>query len=357
VLLTLMAFIRMIEPILPALEVLAVSPSLTPGQAFSELRHTTSLGALLHLSLVALFVLAAMLARGLYRRRGWAGDGSLVVASVFAAFAEVNSAIYSGISPGYLTGVDVLQLAFLLALLLGLAADARVAFRALRRTNAILERRRGADVAHAGREERSRLSREFHDGLAQDLWLAKLKVGRLLSLRDVGPEAIALSKELSTAIDASLAEARQAVMALRMPDEGSFSELLSRYVDDFSDAYGLPADFSCEEGLPPLEPAVQAELMRIAQESLNNARRHSNATLVRVEMRTENDQLRLAIIDNGRGFDVTAIRTESFGLASMRERALLIGGQLEIESQPDHGTRVSIHLPLPGAIAPRPDVG
>ena len=266
---------------------------------------------------------------------------------MFAAFAAANAAIYSGISPGYLTEVDLLRLAFVLALLLGLAADARVAFRALRRTNASLERTRGDDAANAGLEERSRLSRELHDGLAQDLWLAKLKVGRLLSLPDVGPEAIALSEELSAAIEASLAEARQAVMALRMPDEGSFSELLSRYVDDFSDAFGLPADFSCDEDLPPLEPAVQAELMRIAQESLTNARRHSDAALIRVELGIEEDHLRLAIIDNGRGFDMAAIRTGAFGLASMRERALLIGGQLEIESRPDHGTRVSVRLPLP----------
>jgi two-component system sensor histidine kinase UhpB len=132
-----------------------------------------------------------------------------------------------------------------------------------------------------------------------------------------------------------------------MPDEGSFSELLNRYVDDFSDAFGLPADFFCEVDLPPLEPAVQAELMRIAQESLNNARRHSGAQLIRVEVGMENNQLRLAIIDNGRGFDMRAIRKGAFGLASMRERALLIGGQLEIKSRPEHGTRVSIVLPVP----------
>ena len=157
VLLTLMAFIRMIEPILPALEVLAVSPSLTPGQeAFSELRHTTPLGAFLQLSLAGLFALAATLARRLYRRRRRAGDGSLVVASVFAAFAEANAAIYSGISPGYLTGVDVLRLASMLALFLGLAADARVALRALRRTNATLERAGRDDVARGvGRNVRA----------------------------------------------------------------------------------------------------------------------------------------------------------------------------------------------------------
>ena len=356
VLLTFMALVRLLEPILPALEHLAGGPDLTPGQeAFSELRHPTPLGALLQLALAALFVLAATLARRLYRRRRRAGDGSLVVASVFAAFAEAHAAIYPGISPGYLTGVDVLRLAFLLALFLGLAAEARVALRALRRTNATVAWTSLADAARGGQEERSRLSRELHDGLAQDLWLAKLKVGRLRSLRDIGPEATALSEELSVAIDAGLAEARQAVMALHMPGEGSFSELLSRYVDDFSDAFGLRAEFSCDEDLPALQPVVLAELMRIAQESLNNVRRHADATLIRVEVRIKSDHLRLAIIDNGRGFDIAATRTGAFGLAGMRERALLIGGQLEIESRPQGGTSIFVDLPLPAATTPHPD--
>jgi signal transduction histidine kinase len=352
VLLTFMALARLLEPNLPELESLAAGASSTPEQqAAGELRHSTALGALLQLSLAVLFVVAAVLARGLYRRRGWASDALLIVALVFGAFSAVNAAIHSTAPPGYLTEVGLLQVAFVLLLVLGRAADARGAFRALRRTNVTLERTRGDDAATAGLEERSRLSRELHDGLAQNLWLAKLKVGRLLSLPDVGPEAIALSEELGSAIEASLAEARQAVMTLRTPEEGTFPELLGRYVDDFSDAFGLPADFSFDEDLPPLEPAVQAELMRIAQESLTNARRHSDAALIRVELGVEHDQLTLAIIDNGRGFDMATIRKGAFGLASMRERAVLVGGQLEIESGPDHGTRVSVRLPLPATRA------
>ena len=357
VVLAVMALVGLLEPILPALALSAVGPGQASSQdALVELPRMTALGEFVQLSLAAVFVVAAILARRLYRRRRWAADGCLIVASVFAAFAEANAAIYSGTSPGYLTGVDVLRLAFLVALFVGLAADARVTLHALRSTNTTLQRTRGDDAAQAGREERSRLSRELHDGLAQDLWLAKLKVSRLRSLRDIGPEAIALSEELGAAIDAGLAEARQAVMALRVPDEGSFSELMSQYVDDFSDAFGLSADFTCDEELPRLQPAVQAELMRIAQEALNNVQRHANATLIRVRLRSESDHLRLTIIDNGRGFEPTAIRMGSFGLASMRERALLIGGQLKIESQPQRGTSVLVDLPLPSAAALEPHV-
>lgn len=312
-------------------------------------------GALINLMLAALFVLVATLARRLYRRRRRAGDAFLVVASVFAAFAEGNEAIFSVMSPGYLSAVDVLRLAFEMTLLLGLVADARIGVQAHQWASATVAGTRRDDVARGGREERSRISRELHDGLAQDLWLAKLKVGCLLSRRDLGPEAIALSQELSIAIDAGLAQTRQAVMALRRPAEGSFLDLLRGYVDDFSDAFGVSVDFSCDEGMPLLDPAVQAELIRIAQEAMNNARRHADPTLVRVTARIEGNHLRLAIIDNGCGFDLTAVRRGAVGLTSMRERAQLIGGQLNIKSRPQEGTSIVVDLPLPTATTPQAD--
>ena len=352
VLLGLFLLLPVLEPILPPL-VSGLRAGSTPPEG---LALSTPLGVFLHMSNAALFVLAAVIARRLYRRRGWAADGSVVVAAVIAAFFEANTAFVPIISPDQITTIDLLLLAFELALFFGLAADARAALRGRRRRNAMLERRRGDDVARGGLEERSRLSRELHDGLAQDLWLAKLKVGRLLSLPDAPPEAIAISQELGIAIDAGLAVARQAVLALRAPGEGSFPEVLTQYVDDFSDAFGLPTQVTCEGDLPALGPATQAELMRIAQESLMNARRHADATLIRVVLRSDEHQLHLAIIDNGRGFQMDQTRRKAFGLGSMRERAALIGGRLTIESQPQGGTSVVLDLPLGTATARRRDV-
>ena len=355
-LLALMAIAPLLEPILPGLGRFSQGGGLTSGPpALSDLSGRTPLGAFINLALAALFLVVVGLARRLYRRHRRPGDAFLIVASMFAAFAEGNAAINSAISPGYLTAVDVLRLAFELMLLLGLVVDARLGLRTLRRASATVAGTRRDDVARGGQEERSRISRELHDGLAQDLWLAKLKVGRLLSQRDLGPEAIALSQELSVAIDAGLAEARQAVMALHLPGEGTFSELLRGYADDFSDTFGVPVDFSCDEDLPLLEPGVQAELVRIAQESLNNVRRHADPTLVHVTVRIEDAHLLLAIIDNGRGFDLTAARRSAFGLASMRERAQLIGGQLYIESRLQGGTRIVVDVPLPAATRPPAD--
>jgi signal transduction histidine kinase len=356
VLLGLIAVAQELEPIFPPLVLLGGGPGSAPGQGTSTLlAQTTALGGTMHLSIAVLFLVAAVFARGLFLRRAWVADRYVVVALVVAAFAEINAGFDPGVLPGYVSPTNVLRLGVEVALLFGLVADARVALRGRRMRNAMLERRRGEDIARGGREERSRLSRELHDALAQDLWLAKLKVGRLLALPDAAPEAIAISRELSTAIDTGLAVARQAVLALRAPVEGSFSEALSRYVDEYSDAFGLPTQFTTAGALPALDPAVQAELMRIAQESLMNARRHADATLIRVVVRMDGDTLRLEIVDNGRGFDTAETQWEAFGLSSMRERAALIGGRLKIESQPQGGTSVVVDVPINKATVRHPE--
>ena len=350
VLLAVLALAPAFEPSLPALTWSPrIAGSAAGTGAFVAPAYATTLGSVVQVSLAALFSAAAVLGRRSFLRRRWLGDASGVLALILAAFAAADAVVYSASTPGYVSGADVLSVAFLLTLLLGLAAGSHATHRALRKTNATLRVTRRHDAARAGLEERSRLARELHDGLAQDLWVAKLKVGRLLSLSGLHPEVAELSGELNSAIESGLAEARQAVMALRVPDDASFAELLSRYVDDFSDGFGLRAEFECEALLPPLEPATQAELMRIAQEALNNARRHSDATLVRVSVVVQQDHLRLRIDDDGRGFDMAAIRRGAFGLASMQERAALIGGQLRIVSGPHHGTNISVDLPVPHA--------
>jgi two-component system nitrate/nitrite sensor histidine kinase NarX len=152
-------------------------------------------------------------------------------------------------------------------------------------------------VRRAALEERTRLSRELHDGLAQDLWLAKLKIGRLSAMPATSSrEAKAVCDELTGAIDAGLADARQAVMALRLGSEPAVSlrELMAHYVDDFGDRFGLRAEFDCEGELPRLTPRAEAELLRIAQEALNNVVRHADATVVRVRAGVVDSNLELA---------------------------------------------------------------
>ncbi len=307
------------------------------------------LGAVAQVLAASLFLWAAGLSRRLHRRDGLIGDGYLAIGFVFAAFAQVHTAIFPGTYTGLVTSGDVLRLAFDVILLLGIQAQATAILAHLRSVNADLARLGQADVQRAGLEERARLSRELHDGLAQDLWLAKLTTGRLAGLADLGTEARALAGELSHTIDTGIAEAQQAIAALREPTEptcSSFSELLSRCVYEFGDRFGLRVEFTCEQHLPQLTAPAQAEALRIAQEALNNVRRHADATVVRVRAGVESGRFVVVVGDNGRGFNPDTVGRTAFGLASMRERAALIGGELRIDSRPLDGTRVSLLVPL-----------
>jgi signal transduction histidine kinase len=95
-----------------------------------------------------------------------------------------------------------------------------------------------------------------------------------------------------------------------------------------------------------LPPSVEEGLYRIAQEALNNALKHAQATSVRVTLSTGEDSVYLAVRDNGQGFDPTAEHIAGLGLTSMRERITELGGELRIDARPGQGTVVWVRLPL-----------
>jgi signal transduction histidine kinase len=135
-------------------------------------------------------------------------------------------------------------------------------------------------------------------------------------------------------------------MAMRVDPSAasSLEEVLRSYVEDFSDRFGVRAEFDSEGTLQRLPPRTEAEVLRIVQEALNNVRRHADATLVRVRTEREGPISRISVTDNGRGFDPLAVPPESYGLRGMRERADLVGASLEIRSRPADGTRISVEV-------------
>jgi two-component system nitrate/nitrite sensor histidine kinase NarX len=150
-----------------------------------------------------------------------------------------------------------------------------------------------------------------------------------------------------TAIDAALAEARQAVMAMRAdPSRGStLEDVLDSYVDDFADRFGLRAEFQADGVRGRLAPRSEAEVLRIVQEALNNVRRHADATLVRVSVERPDGRVRVTVADNGKGFDPESVGDDRYGLRGMRERAEMVGAELRIDSRPADGTRIILDLP------------
>jgi signal transduction histidine kinase len=193
--------------------------------------------------------------------------------------------------------------------------------------------------------ERARLAREIHDGLAQDLWLAKMTAAKLARHPGLDPEARALCDELLRSIDSGLAEARTAVLSMSSAAEGiiTLSELMERQVEEFSDRFGLRVNAHIEEG-QAVPPRVSIEMLRILQEALNNVRKHATARRIIVRLHYRRGSLVLSIRDNGIGFDPEIVE-RGFGRQSMHVRAQSIGARLKIASVPGHGTTVTLRVP------------
>jgi signal transduction histidine kinase len=347
VLLALAGFVAIAQAQLPALldpvaaERLRQNPTQALGLASGPLL------ASLQLAVAVGYLAAGYMAFREWQRRHAITDAWLAAGLIIAGFSQVHAGVHPGAYASLVTSADFLRVGFYLALLLGLAAERRSDVRNLRWANIELLRLRDADTARAALQERARLAREIHDGLAQDLWYAKLKQSRLEQAGVLSEEQATLAHEVTDAIDAALAEARHAVSAMRLTDEGPLDGLIEHYVEDYADRYGIRATFEREGNPPTLATRAQVEVLRIVQESLNNVRKHADATTVRVVLGGTSDALVITVIDNGRGFDPGLGDGAGFGMESMRQRAALIGAQIRVDSRPQDGTRLALTVPVP----------
>jgi two-component system sensor histidine kinase DegS len=213
----------------------------------------------------------------------------------------------------------------------------------------------GADDAHsagplriiqAQEAERQRLAEEIHDGPAQVLTNAIFQVEYLDRVIDGSTRtAHAELSFLRTMLREGLDEVRGYITELRPPavDVG-LAEALAEQGRDFAARHGIPVDVSVNGIDQRLTPDEKASVLRIAQEALQNVRKHSAASQVRIDMEADE----LVIGDNGRGFDVMRLAsgaTRNFGLHFMRERAELMQSTLRIESRQGEGTRILLRLP------------
>lgn len=195
--------------------------------------------------------------------------------------------------------------------------------------------------------ERRRIARDLHDLAVQDLTdaLQSLRATQLRS-ENLG-QGVDLEQEVH-ALERTVRGLRGAIYDLRQGEDQSFVDAVRSLVQ--LDRQMMPdcdIDLTVEEEFPAeLPEKVGTELLRILQEALTNARRHSNCRHVRVTLRTDEDEILAEVVDDGRGFD-TGLTRRGAGLAGMRERALALGGSLDIESRPAERTRVQFRAPLP----------
>lgn len=200
-------------------------------------------------------------------------------------------------------------------------------------------------------EERNRLAREIHDTLAQGLTAVSLKLETIDALLEDGanPEQVRQIVGQALALTrANLEEARRSVLDLRAaPLEGrTLSQALRLLAQEMSEREELQVSFKAVSATRPLPLRVEVGLYRIAQEALNNIVRHAEARQVTVLLTVTARQIKLAIEDNGKGFDPTQIPKSSFGLIGVNERAKLLGGTFRIESSPGAGARAEVIVPL-----------
>jgi two-component system NarL family sensor kinase len=205
-------------------------------------------------------------------------------------------------------------------------------------------------------EERNRLAREIHDTLAQGLIGISLYLERLdLALEGGDGEQRDLVQRALNLTRANLEEARRSVRDLRAaPLEGrTLIEALTHLVQEIHGEGTFAVDLRVPSSVPMLAARVETALFRMVQESVTNCRKHAQCSQVTIELRLNEDDLALSVIDDGLGFDTAAARAKVHrcGLASMQERIVQIGGQLEIESHVGDGTTIRACLPIARALA------
>jgi PAS domain S-box-containing protein len=196
----------------------------------------------------------------------------------------------------------------------------------------------------AAEAERHRLARDLHDAVTQTLWSASLTADILPRIWERDPEEGRRRLEsLSRLTRGALAEMRTLLLELRPTTLGGLklNDLLRQFTTTITNRSGLPIELALVgDDEPP--PDVKVGLYRIAQEAMNNVVKHANASQIMVCLHCEPDSVELVIKDDGSGFDLASIPPGHMGLEIARERAESIGATLEIVSQADCGTQVTV---------------
>lgn len=204
----------------------------------------------------------------------------------------------------------------------------------------------GARLARS--EERARLAREIHDTLAQGLTGIALQIERAVEQMDDSPaEAKERLRQALKTTRENLDEARRSVLNLRAAPLASkpLAQALASLARSFTSDTGILVSFH-SQGNASIPLAIEAELYRIAQESLHNVRQHSGARNVEIALATKGERVQLTISDDGSGIKGRPDAAGHHGLTGMRERASVIGGTFRIRSAPEGGTSVSVSAPL-----------
>jgi signal transduction histidine kinase len=276
------------------------------------------------LVIALLFIVAAM---GFTRRAEATGDEFFLwlgAGAVFAAFSRANYVVFPSLYSEWVYTGDILRFGWHLLLFIGAVREIRVYQRAYAEARVL--------------EERRRIARDLHDGLAQELAFIANRT-RELSL---GPVTRTALQQVASAAQRGLDESRRAIQTLTTTTDEPFDVALVQAVEEVADRLGANVEIEAEPA-PEMTSEQREQLLRIVREAVTNASRHANADLVRVQF-TNGGPLHLRVEDDGAGFDVDDTDGHGFGLVTMEERALAIGADFSVSSTPGRGTAVEVRL-------------
>jgi signal transduction histidine kinase len=203
-------------------------------------------------------------------------------------------------------------------------------------------------------DERARLSRELHDGLAQLVAFLLVRIDTVEGLlaTNRANEAMTELERMRSVTDDLYQDVRESISELRTRvSERGLPATIREYVDAYEDRHGLTVHLQGEDVAATVSALIAFQLLRIIQEALANVRKHAHAQNAWISFRVHDPvTLEMVVSDDGRGFQLEAVSADtarkSFGLASMRERAESLGGELKLESRPGAGTRVVVLIPF-----------
>jgi signal transduction histidine kinase len=299
-----------------------INPALSPAEGPRVTGHP-----LLLASQAVGMVLFALAAVGFARRAARRQDGFLewiAAGTLLGAFSRLNYFLFPSLYSHWVYVGDFFRLAFYVVLLIGAALEIRRYQQQAARTAML--------------EERRRIARDLHDGLAQELAFILFE-GRRLAAE--APDARA--DRIVDAARRALVESREAIATLASDGEQPLEVAVQHEALALATRTGAHARFQVDPDLHP-DFEVRDALLRIVREAVTNATSHGKAKTVDVAL-SNNGSLVLRVTDDGVGFDPAAVRGGGFGLSSMRERAEGLGGKLRIESRPGGGTTVEAIVP------------
>lgn len=301
-----------------------VDPGLSPTSSASAVLAGHPIVHGLQLVALALFGAAAL---GFARRAERTRDelaGWLAAAAALAAFARLNYFLFPSLFSEWVYSGDALRLASYLLLLVGVTREIGRYWRAAA----------GAAVL----EERRRMARDLHDGLAQELAFIVTQSKRLANR---GDESVG---HICVAAERALDESRRAIVALTRPVDEPLCVVLADVAHEVAFRVGLRLELDLQD--VSVGPEAREALVRIVREAVTNAARHGQASVARIEL-SNGAGLRLRVADDGIGFDQGAVQAGShgFGLRSIEERTAALGGAVHIESRPSGGTAIEVVIP------------